>query len=379
MRLHLFLAAAVVGLSVDLRHATGGTVLEQSGRAAAIAAAANLASFQAYRCRYELVIASCDSVEDALAGKFRNRRSAEYRLLANDPYELLEYLGDVRPPVPPKHASPKGGKGPVTISTFGPDFLPYAHLTSDRHTLTHTPTMRVLGIASNDHPTELAEVTPMHMGICGHRYCHGPHTKLDNPGYEVSDLGFQVWEGRPVAGLRLQWIKDGSKKEYFFDPARGHLPARIIWWKKGRLRADIRVTARDCGSGRWFPEHTLQIDYPPEGQGVFEVRETRVLELNVDRPPGRDEFAISVPAGTQVNSGILPKNSFNLRQAERVHVDDAPKLLAIMQERSANPLADTAIPRRSYRWVGWAGLAAGLLAVSWGVRSYLRRRQLAGP
>ena len=141
------------------------------------------------------------------------------------------------------------------------------------------------------------------------------------------------------------------------------MPVRREYWAEGKVKSRIMVThVRECSSQRWFPERTVKVSTPDKTGDLYDVSENKLIELNADERPATTDFRVTVPGGTVVCTNDTSKGYFKLKQDENVHVDDIPKLFAMLDQKQVTPLMDTAIPRSSpYRWLYWVGAGVGLV------------------
>jgi hypothetical protein len=110
------------------------------------------------------------------------------------------------------------------------------------------------------------------------------------------------------------------------------------------------------------------------------VMELKVQELEVDRPPKADEFALQLPAGTRVvlsDPNIRRSPMFQLKRPERVTPDDLPRLVEMCRERMTKRQVDTAVHPSGWlarnRWAVWTGaLAIVAVGAVVGIRRWRR-------
>jgi hypothetical protein len=338
---------------------------EKLGRAAITAYAANIHSFNFYSCRFRCTNGQAKSIGDAIQGKILNAVTGEYKLLEDEEKDIFEGLSA---PVPPneKQAKPVPGKqGMFTIPASSVSSERY--LANGKMELAYTPQMRVAGLWSVDAGNRGIDPTPLGKLGIGHRATEGPDVLLARPDeYEMQSDGMQELDGKPVLTIRIKNKKYDYVIGFSFDIGRGYLPIRRNLTFKGRgLKSQTFVTdIRECSNQRWFPERIVYVSTPDVGD-LYGVQEFQVLDFDADRRPSADEFTIKIPAGTQVNDPNDAKKFFNLKQEEKINVDDLSKVRAMLDQVPGARLMDTAIPHTSpylsVRWIGGAiGLALGL-------------------
>lgn len=184
------------------------------------------------------------------------------------------------------------------------------------------------------------------------------------------------------SGIDCVWLAihqpNGHKREFALDPARGHLPRCIIWSdEKGTELSRCEVTdIKECSNGRFFPMRI--ITYSTKNRGFWLASEYKVTILDVDSRPSRESLMLDLPAGTAVSDldreevGKVNPTIF-LKQNERIHPDEIPKLRDLIARKQEQPLADTALHPPGTSWWKWAlggvGVALVLVAAVWRVRS----------
>ena len=186
----------------------------------------------------------------------------------------------------------------------------------------------------------------------------------------------------PHRGVECVWltIQDpkGQKVGFALDPAKGHM-ARCVIWKdeKGSEYWRQEVTEiRECSNGRFFPVRV--VSYMTQNRGFWLASEYKVTKLDVDNRPSRESLMLDLPAGTAVSDldgeelGKVNPTIF-LKQNERIHPDEIPKLRDLIARKQEQPLADTALHPPGTSWWKWAlggvGIVLVLAAAVWRVRS----------
>src|SRR5262249_10201188 len=230
-------------------------------------------------------------------------------------------------------------------------------------------------------------MTPLAMGCLGPGNVLGPD-RLDQNKIEWDAVfhGRRQIDDHAVFGIEFRNSRDkktGQSIQFFLDPAQGYLPFRVHcnYASKPIVNGHPKkqvflMQARECGRERWFPERTLIIYTPDKAGDVYDVREIKVLELDVDARPREDEFTIEVPVGTPIQEEDEPsKGFFRLKQDEKINVKDLPSLFDMLDKAKTTPLMDTAVPHKPSRaWLRWAGGCVGGLLILTAVVLLLRRR-----
>lgn len=353
---------------------------EAQCRAAIIGYASNVQAFPFYRCRYRTTLAEAASIEDALARKWVNARSAEDLLIVEDDYERFERNGTSLPTKAEKKIAPKVMKG-------GVGYVPSDGLSSRKFLrgipgrLSYNPILQTMNLYSRTTAMSgLAVSTPLDMGCLGYRNEKGPDRLLaDTADYQPTFLGREVVNGVSAIGTRFLKKSVGEVFEFWLDGSRGFLPVRCNFTTTdGRVVQYHLLGARECSNGRWFPDRVLSITPPKEKSGTFHLRETQVLELDADHRPGTAVFTISVPAGTGLKWYDKPGPNVRLKQDESINVLDLPELFDKAEKASSSPLIDTGLShQRSWPWM-WIGLVGGSLCVATGIFLLVWRRRTPG-
>lgn len=230
--------------------------------------------------------------------------------------------------------------------------------------------------------------SPMAMGVMARDLVNGPHNLDSDRGHwEAVYLGRRIIDGRTVFATEFRDRRRpdiGTSTCFFLDPSRGYLPARVNerYKVKPTLSGEPKtqvflIKARECSGQRWFPERTLIVDAPEHPGDRYDVKEIKVISLDVDSKPSDDDFKLEVPAGTQVHmQDKLSKGFFRLKQDEKIGVNDLPGLLEMLDKVKSTPLMDTAVKhRRPYFWLRWLGGGTGAFLVVAAVTLFVRRRR----
>jgi hypothetical protein len=236
-------------------------------------------------------------------------------------------------------------------------------------------------VYKSDWPHSSGE-TPLTLAMFDLRRRWAPDTLLANPAeFTFAPDDLQASDGRPTVAARFAGKVETSPVtwRFAFDPARGHLPARMAASDRISPPSEVwLLEARDCGRGRFFPTKYISFSHPREPAEPFDVRLYVVTELDPDYTPTREDLTVALPAGTQVSlqlqqTSVWPR-SFGLPTT--VHADDLPAVVAGLETQQPRRLDRTRIRELAGRFWPWAaalagGLGAILLAQLWLVR---RRR-----
>jgi hypothetical protein len=326
--------------------------------AAMTAYAANLHSFTRYQCRYSYAQGYAKSIDDAVQGRFINLRSYDNRLLVDGEKDFYEALGPVEKLDPKKSTPVPGHEGLSMIDVF---YRSERYLSDGEREVYIIPQFNVISFHDGEGPRRGITDTPLGMHMLRHRGIHGPDfLKSRRDTFDMICDGLEEVDGLPMVTVRFKRKQYNSEMKFCFDASRGYLPARMETIRDGKVRTRVLLThAIEVNGQRWFPERSVAIDMMPGDNNLYRVTEIKVLELEVDRRPPADEFAIKVAGGTPVEYVDHPGKRFVLRQPEVIGVDDLVKLESMLNQVGTTPLMDTAIPRGDRRWY-WLGAVAGV-------------------
>jgi hypothetical protein len=316
--------------------------------AAITAYAANIHSFTHYQCRYSYAEAQVKSMEDAVQGEFINARSYDSRLLVDGDNDYHEELGPVEKPDPKAAQRIPGHEGLSAIDTF---YRSGRYLSDGRREISIIPQFNTLSFHSGEGAHRGISTTPLGMHVIRHRGLQGPDARRARPDtFDMICDGLQEVDGMPLVTVRFRHKKHDSETKYSFDANRGFLPARMETVIDGKVSSRVFLThAIELSGQRWFPKRSITVGMQRDNDNLYRVSELKALELDVDRRPPAEEFAMTVEAGTPVNLVDRPPARFVLRQQERISVRDLAKLESMFPNLAPKPLTDTAIPRPDRR------------------------------
>jgi hypothetical protein len=342
----------------------------------------NRNSFAFLRCRYTYTVASAPTLRDALNGTNYVDAAVSRRLLLVDGPRVL-HVEDVDPEVVNKalkaSVRKQGGRAIASVP-----FDTSGYLSDGPNKLDYSPRLRCANIVTPEAPHLGTAATILALGNPTPQFRDGPDYELElcKTGKVIFwPEGLREIEGRPAVCVLFGNAKKQRTGHYAFDIERGFLPLRIVTYEVAKNReygAQYLTHARECSRGRWFPMRSVNVTYPP-GRGRFLVRETKVVELDVDKRPRKADFTLRMEAGTAVLNPLDRKSlGFRLKQTEDVNVADLPRLLEMCKESGRSPLMDTGI--HGDGWPAWQRWAGGMLvALALGLVAYGVRRRRARP
>jgi hypothetical protein len=353
-----------------------------TAKAATLACQANLAAFQYYKCRFELTRCDATSLDAAVRGELTNRRSCEFLLVVDGTKERYQEFGPSPPKAGPQDVKPpQDGKPGITYRSA--EFLPGFHLRLKDRSLRFTPDLEQATFENS--PTYLpgvSEYAPLSLGIMGERDRASPFKHLDDGKKGLTQSGLYFPKGGQTVDVRFVYLPggDGAEHELYFDPARGFLPSRALLVDirdpKNRkiITYSMLLEARECHRGTWFPTH-LRIIHPT-AKGASVVK-TKVIELEYQKRPTKEDFSVTLPAGTVICRENTDQR-FRLRQDETLNPDDLPTIEQMLAKSLENKRMDTAIePQRSKPWLVWVYIGAGVLCLGAFIGLYRFRRARA--
>jgi len=346
----------------------------------------NRQSFPFLTCRFEVSQGAAGSLKEALdSGPSKDvvkaeciwiRDGSKERYELNRPVDREKLMGSVKGEGVPLTLGPhkRVGEGSLVLATNGvllsgaaysPDLPP--------PDLIDTP-LDMFG--------EMGSDGSLHPGRLIPRFLESPEVGTVWPAEAVS------LEGQDL--LKVVFEASKTRITFFLAPRQGYLPVQMwVGDRDGSVHRKGFITkVRACSSGRWFPERIVLIDGDAKDPTKpCYAREIKVTELDVDRRPADAQFAIEVPAGTQLWDGIDSYSLITLPQTTRFHYSELSGLLAEMRRQAPirrareGQIGEPTGPARSRRLVviGGAALLAVVLGgvVLWRIRA--RRRHSSAP
>ena len=194
----------------------------------------------------------------------------------------------------------------------------------------------------------------------------------------LSGEGSAVVRQQPAEHVRMSGQSFGTA-DWFFGPNIGYLPAKSslqLISKSGQAYPQIQtfvLEAKNLESQGFFPTHVMQVFAGDHEKAPVRVVEIRVTELT--NKVTEDDLSIEVPAGTSVlwkNEENHNDSHFRTRQKEKLRPDDIPRLMQMLEKKTAEPLMDTAIQVESSGLSKW--YVAGAIVAVFVVAIFLFRR-----
>jgi hypothetical protein len=351
---------------------------QSESRAAILGFAANRDSFPFYRCRYKETKAQAASFEEAIAGKWINAVSCEFRVVVNGKKELYECLA---PPPVLNEGVGQPFPGNPSLRMVSVPFVGGGYLSDGEREMSYKNGLKAANLFTKRAPYGGKPQGPFSMGSVG----EGPAARDANRDqWEAVYHGRELVDNRTVfsVGFRGREAAAGISETFHLDPTQGYLPVKFIRGYKVKPLVDghpktqvLLMNARECSRQRWFPERILAVDTPDKKGDAYDVREVKVLSLDADKTPSDDEFTIDVPFGTQVlDPNDYSKGFFKLKQDEKVNIRDLPGLFDMLDKVKTTPMMDTAVNhKRSYLWLRWVGGCIGISLVLAAITVTVRR------
>lgn len=358
--------------------------VEAEVRAAIIGYAANVQAFPFYRCTFRVTGGDAASSKDALAGKWQNARSMDYLHVVEDTYEKFEPVSWTQPKAP-KPVKPSGDKGvKPSVIAVPAEFSPTKYLKGEPGGILYAQVLHTISCSRHDGGgSGFGEPTPLNMGFMGQGNRNGPDRLLARPGdFEPTFLGRHVVDGIPALGIRFSSRQSNQVREFWLDPMRGFLPARIRFTaSKNMVFHYYLMEGKEVSQNRWFPGRILRVKSPLNKDAArHEITEIKVVELDADRRPGLETFSIDVPAGAQVLWSDQPGPGYRLKQSEQINVRNLGELFDKLDRAPTEPLMDTALTHRQSTWWPWIGSAVGgVLVLGGGVLLWRRKFRGVAP
>lgn len=329
---------------------------DRVAKVAALACQDNLDAFVHYKCRFTLTLAQAESAAKARAGGLKNVRHYEHMMVVDGGKEKIETLAAAEERKPESVFGMKGEhklSGASKLSYKEVDWVPLGYLRNGDDVLSYTSMLQVASLFTKETSVNLPDALPLSMNVMGVRRQYAPWPILqrcEDRKFALTKAVDSAIDGRPV--IELLFSHSGKPfTRFFLDPQQGYLPKEVVYYTAHEgvkvLNHVYLLEAKDCGKGRWFPTHVLSI--LAEYHNPVLVRDIRVTELETDKHPTDGDFALAIPAGTQIRHAKAGEPGlFNLKQDEKVTPDDIPRLFAMLEEKPKQPLMDTAIPKKGW-------------------------------
>jgi hypothetical protein len=327
---------------------------------------ANLDSFDRLTCEYTLTYGGVKSVEDAIAGQFlAGSQVGKGKWMKRGQYSIIRFEEDpaTTKALDAPKLEPYPGRPGVLIGPGYP-FETKRFLSNGKDELDHTPRRLLANLTDDKNSLSFSDYP---FSALWYGDTEAPLDVLIRQaarGEVPCEAKWVLVEGRKC--LEVLFVPTtGVRKTITLDAERGFLPVRIRWERPNQppfMRLDI-TQVRACPNGRWFPERILFFESGAAGK-PNPIYECKVLSLDVETLPSKDEFALELPAGTMIRNPFEKGQQFKTRRPERIHADDLGHVFKMTEEVPKTPLMDTAIePPKRNRWVWWAvgGGAAAVL------------------
>jgi len=316
-------------------------------RAALLANRANLEAFPTYKCRFTWTRATAANEKAALRREYKNVRSCDFVLVVDGGKQKFQALAPPMLPSMKQAVREKDGRLSVSV-----DFIPICDLNLGDRSLGYFRPFQEATVATD---RRIYPAAPTPLGMCC--LLQGP----DKPPAKVfleeernqtilSGKGEMLLEQQVVVHTR--GVFPSVDYEYYFDVSKGYLPLKAVRhveppWAGEKFDLILHVLqAKECSNQRWFPMTLLQIDVTP-GKPLVDISELRVTELDVDRKPTDEDFAITIDAGTMIKLETRDTHKappfFYLKQQEKVTPEDIPRLARMLENVVSQPLMDTAV------------------------------------
>lgn len=349
---------------------------EKETRAAVVAYAANFQSFPFHKVRFVLSNGQATTASDARAGRWTNRVNTPAFYLVDGDHERYEIDGIKKPTGQGTVLKEeKQGTGPPVrkIQENRPPADRY--LRSEVGGLSYSPAMQSINLYPLSAPRSgLHYPTPLDMGFLGHRGGAGPDRRLAQPEkFEATFLGRKMWDDQLLVGIRFKYVEHQQTYEYWFDPARGYLPAIRQASNPHSLSTSYLLDARECSNGRWFPTRVVSTVGGPQPGGAQYVSQIEVVELETDKRPAVEEFTIDVAAGTVVCEWDDVSAFYSLRKNEKINVRDLPEVFQKLETARTNRRQDTGLTHNYRTWWPWIGCGLAVAVLALGVYFWRRR------
>ena len=218
------LAAVGLVLASDLGAWCQDADNERVSKAAIIGYASNIQDFPFYRVKYLTTKAESATAAEALKGTWRNAASVETTYIVDGELEgLLRDAG----PMPPVPKLKPGGDPPRYLTA---PFSSEQYIAGEPGSASYVEGLNAINLfRREDGKLGMATSTPLSMGLMGHRNrVLGPDVlEANRERFRTEYLGTRQVDGMQLVGARFTRQEPVEVFEFWFDPSRGHLPARI--------------------------------------------------------------------------------------------------------------------------------------------------------
>lgn len=313
---------------------------EQEGglRAVADGYRNNRASFPYMVVRSIVTKGRADSIEEALAGRFRG----EGQVVARGFYAFKGTTHRSELIYPPQLQEKYRVK--IDDHRSRTSYVSERHLSNGIVAAQHFPNSRQALVEARGEEGLVFLVRPFDVGLTGGRG--------DTPLDRLIEQGLET--GGPVCTYEGETEMDGRKclmiamrdqlsRRYWVDPERGFLPVRLEMTEGKSVVAARLVEIQECSRGRWLPRYAITAMGQQGADAVF-FRAVRFTQVEVDKEPSADALRLELPAGTRVVDTVKTKRTWRAGQGGGPATIDMQEYEGVViPERSAQPDATTGV------------------------------------
>lgn len=345
---------------------------------------ANKAAFAHGKCRFTYSIRTARNEADAIAGKWSNDRehvTSEMTLyFRGDTVTVKTKLDNDRLVAAIEHSEPV--ITPINIAVKGGFAIDHDGLLNAA--IVHSPSSNHLNIRM--HPFNLADDSQSMDPASILEYSEA--LKFD--GVEMTVEEHVVRDGREYVLINRSAKDDSHDARYYIDPEQGYLPIVTEYYEKDGQRAlysrmlllDVHREDNAC-----FPMRSIKLltRKNADNNDFQQVREMKVVELDLQYQPTAEDFTLRLPKHTQYSDGVNPNSAKSLFRDKgpafaAVSVNDIEGLYGQLQNLAAGRAKDEVIVRSrpargSQQWY-WV-IGTNLLALGVIIVILLRRRSAA--
>lgn len=295
----------------------------------------NREAFHSFTCRFKVREGHAPTVEAAINGKLEHEVTRTGLWVVDGSrvrYELIcDAPANVQTPSRDDHRDPATG----VMTSVDCDSI--AILADARFELRYSPLLN--GCNINEIPAlgPSISLTPITMQVMGRGEILSPAAQIQSG---LTNHGFCRLEEGPtphINGLQIVTTgrtvhdRDGTHLKsttWHLDPDRGFWPIRIVS-RNGRdlIRHEVFTTdIRQCSNGRYFPERSVCI-WIPQSPPPLRVQIIELLDLDVDKPPPEDDFALRLPRGTPILNPVDNRAFYRTDDSKRITLADLPGVM----------------------------------------------------
>jgi len=325
--------------------------------------------FNTLTCRFRVRLGIAASLEEALQGTFETNVDAEGLWIVDGRkvrFEIIRLTELTRQETGGREDAPEEKKGGFQMDKVPGGMLSKKILDDGQYQLTYGPDSGIATIRSPKAPPKGLVLTPFDMGVMGRDESLNPPALIDRA---LRDHGFcrVTEEDGQQAGCYSVTYGDSPGAvglRFVLDPSKGSLP-REIWsvdQRTGKVGSKVFVTDYlQCSNGGWAPKRSVYVrglDQPP-----CRVREIELIELDVDRKAGEEDFVLQMDAGTTINDPAVVGSQAKLVAApEEFALADLPGLPDRIYRSAFHPKSAAPESRSSF-YLLWAANSLVLVIV----------------